>query len=676
MGIKKDRSHIEFLQEHALFLLKETGSFSWHSLHVTGAFIPLGALLAGKEPITVPQLSLILDDVFGALYKHPLTKHGRAISDYLRQHNLIPNEKSTEKLIRYVVEQVLLRSPIKIPEVVVNEFWMFFDELFSAPELKGLVELNLDIFRIVLRSYEPLIVDIVNVLKNARRVNKAIVRDLSKRVRVVRGDLAIIRRQVRALRYIKPFFQTDPEDFKAQAEIIAAMVREFGPFFIKLAQVAAANSDFLPEEIARELMVFQEDVPPMNAMEVNDAFQESLGKKPYEVYFDFNINAPLKSGSIGSAYVAKKPVIVNGHEMLVPVIIKVGRSGLDREFLLGRTVLGVAIISSQYWAPHSKLTPFLEAMQQQAEEFVKGFQQELDFEQEAKNQKRFSDRSKGSGLWHVPEIYNYSKRIIEMEYIENATPITRFVKGLPVKDQPAFSRQLASRFLYTVLLHSFVYQEFHGDLHPGNVLVDESGELFFIDWSNCVNLKGKWKPLWDYVAGAICADAELLTAALIVMSADPERNRKRETEIRATLAQTLKRKNVTPLTRAFFFQIRREGVDGLHRRLQVVFQLMSNTQHLGLVVKGEYLHLSRSIAAITGTYLQLYRGLPRFYMAYDFISTLARLPMTLVLERYSGDHSAKYMKFIRKLPVLPVMRKTAPALPARVPRPKYLPYAN
>ena len=55
----------------------------------------------------------------------------------------------------------------------------------------------------------------------------------------------------------------------------------------------------------------------------------------------------------------KKPVVKNGREMLVPVIVKIGRNGLDREFLMGRTVLGVAIISSHYWAPHSKLAPFL-----------------------------------------------------------------------------------------------------------------------------------------------------------------------------------------------------------------------------------------------------------------------------------------------------------------------------
>ena len=304
MGTQKTTPHIQSLQNYAILLLKETGSFTYHSFNVTRAFLPLTRLLASDEDITVEQLSGILDKIFASLYLHPVTRHSRSVTKFLRDKNVIPNEHTTEKLIRYVVEQVILRSPVQVPEVIVNEFWIFFGELFSEPDLKGLVELNLDIFRIILRCYEPLIVDIINILKETKRLNQSIAQDLVKRVAVIRSDLVIIRRQIRALRYIKPFFATDPKDFKTQAKIVSDMVREFGPFFIKLAQVAAANADFLPEEIAKELVVFQEDVPPMSPAEVFSAFEECFGKKPYECYFDFDVNAPLKSGSIGSVYLA------------------------------------------------------------------------------------------------------------------------------------------------------------------------------------------------------------------------------------------------------------------------------------------------------------------------------------------------------------------------------------
>ncbi len=205
------------------------------------------------------------------------------------------------------------------------------------------------------------------------------------------------------------------------------------------------------------------------------------------------------------------------------------------------------------------------------------------------------------------------------------------------------------------------------------MLVDGRGEMYLIDWGNCISLKGRWKPLWEYVSGAVCADVELLATALITMSADPERSERRRAEIQATLAQTLEKKRVTPLNRFFLLQIHKEGWRGLHRRLQVVFHLMSNTQHLGLVVKSEYLHLSRSLAAIAGTYLQLYNGQSRYLLIFDLIRTLTQFPLTIMLERISDDRSARYLKLIHKLPILPIMKNSAPKYLPRRAASSYLP---
>ena len=58
---------------------------------------------------------------------------------------------------------------------------------------------------------------------------------------MVRNDLLIFKRQIRALRYVRQFFEIDPSDLKGQADVVARMVREFGPLFIKMAQVAAST---------------------------------------------------------------------------------------------------------------------------------------------------------------------------------------------------------------------------------------------------------------------------------------------------------------------------------------------------------------------------------------------------------------------------------------------------
>ncbi|MDR3418524.1 MAG: AarF/ABC1/UbiB kinase family protein [Nevskia sp.] len=653
-------------------LLRELGSLGLSTVNVTRGFMPLLRLLGSNDDVDRAQLGVVIDRAFEGLYRHPILHSTERITQVLRRRRLIPDEQSTEDLIRFVVEQVVARSPVPVPEALVNEFWRFFNELFSSPELKGLGELGLDMVRLVIRSYEPLLVEVINLLKAGKRFNQWQLNELLKRAAQVRQDAVIVRRQVRALRYIKPFFQADPKDFRSQARIAAAMVNEFGPLFIKLAQVAAANADFLPDEIARELAVFHEDVRPMDAEEVNAAFVECFGKLPDKLYMGFEADKPLKSGSIGSVYLAKKPFLEGGKEVLRPIIVKVGRHNLDREFVIGKLVIGLAIMSSQYWAPHSKLTPFLRALQEQVDEFVAGFVEELDFEAEARNHLRFYQRSLQGRLWRVPELYGSSRRVLEMEYLGDAQSLPRALARMPRRDRRRFQLRLAEQLLYTVVYHAFAFREMHGDLHPGNLMVGADGRLNLIDWGNVVDLNGKWGPVWDYLAGAILADTDLLADALIRLSTQPEANLERRDEIVAALEETLRKKGVTRLTGSGFIgELRRGGVAGLHARGQSVLHLMSNTQQVGLVLKRDYLHLSRAVFALVGSIGTLYEGEPGRRLALDLAVVALRLPVTFSREVFVRELNAVRERLANRLapppppPVpMPLPRAPAPMTPA------------
>ena len=639
-------------------ILRDLGSLTVSTYKVSRGFVPLLRSLTHENDITREELAAGIDQAYAALYKHPLMHQTERVTAYLRRRRLIPNEQSTEELIRFMVEQVVARSPMPVPDALVQEFWQFFNELFASPELKGLGELTLDMSRLVLKTYEPLLVEIVNILKAGRRFNQWQLNELLRRAAMVRQDAVIVQRQIKAIRYIKPFFQADPKDFKGQAQIIAQMVREFGPFFIKMAQVAAANADFLPEEIARELAVFHEDVPAMTEDEVNAAFMECYGKLPHKLYLEFDAARPVKSGSIGSVYFAKKPFVEDGREVLRPVVIKVGRQNIDREFAIGKLVLGLAIMSSQYWAPHSKLAPFLRAMQEQVDEFVAGFMEELDFEQEAKNHLRFYQRSLKSSLYRVPALYGSSRRILEMEYLSDAESLTRALRKMPRSQRRQFQFQIADRLLYTVLYHVLVHREMHGDLHPGNVMVGSDGALHLIDWGNVVSLDGKWSAVWDYLAGAILADTELLTDALIRVSTHPEENAGRRAEIRAALDDTLAKKDVHPLTRRNFIrELRREGMAGLHRRGQSLLHLMSNTQQVGLVLRRDYLHLSRALFAAAGSFGSLYEETPKRFLARDLALSLIRMPMTATQEKLQREVGHWRARLARSLPMPRALRE-------------------
>lgn len=625
------------LKDRTYKLVRSTSDFTVGVAKIYRSLLPLVELINRKSEISEEELNKALDEIFLALHEHPVTLQLRNLTSRMRSDNLLPNEESTENLIRFLVDQVTARSVVAIPTEITDEFWKFFNELMSDPELKGLGEISLDVLRIFLTAYEPLLVQVINQLKDLRKVNDTRMREILQNTQVVRQDLVIFRRQIKALRHIREFFATDPEDFKGQAEIMAQMVREFGPFFIKMAQVAAASSDFLPEEMTEALAVFQEDVEPMTPDEVEQAFMECYGELPTQRYYGFDTAKPLKSGSIASVYLAQKPLVnKKGRQLLTPVVVKVGRHNLEREFLIGKTVIKLAILSSQYWAPHSKVSPFFSSWLAQVDVFVEGFREELDFEAEAENQARFAQRASFSDGWHVPRVYQRTRRIIEMEFVESASSLnTAFPYPGGRKDKRS-RRKIGRMFLHTVISHLFIYREFHGDLHPGNILVDEQERLHFIDWGNTVDISLIWKPALKYLQAVLAADAEAIADAMIQLGTDTKTMSASRNELTRLVEQALTDANIKPLGYDFLLTLYKEGQEGLIKRAELAINLATAISRQGIVIRSDYMHLTRSLTAMIGSYLGIYRGLPRMALIQDISQVLIQFPALESVRQLSG----------------------------------------
>ena len=650
------------LKDRAQLALRTTGEMTIGLARIIKALGPLIELLNTADEVTEVQLHEVIDGLFDAISQHPLVGQLRILTERMRERRMLPNESSTEDLIRFLVDQVHKRSLINIPKEVTEEFWRFFDELMSEPELRGLGEVSLDVARILLTAYEPLITVLINQLKALRKINDRKLREIALSAHVVREDLAIFKRQIRALRFVRLFFEVDPEDLKGQAEVVAQMVREFGPLFIKMAQVAASNSDFLPQEMAESLAVFREDVDPMTAEEVEKAFIECFGELPGDRYFGFDASKPLKSGSIASVYIAQKPMkpTRKGQRHLVPVVVKVGRHNLAREFLIGKTVIKLAIVSSHYWAPHSKLAPFFNSWLDQIDVFVEGFNCELDFESEALNQTRFAQRTREADGWYVPEVFVSSRRIIEMELVDNAQCLsTAFKPGSPLR-RKSIRRQVGRNFLQAMLTQMLVYKEFHGDLHAGNVLVDPAGKLHFIDWGNTVMLEGIWRPALSYLQGVLCGDSDAVVNAVIEMGVAGKVTAKERREIEASVIKAFAASDVTPLGYDFARTLYEEGNEGLIERVDLAMRLASGFTRQGLVIKGEYMHLSRSVTAMIGSYMAIYSGLPPSTMLLDALEVSWRFPVSLgrLAMEAARKRTLQYM-----LGIAPIRQKVLALLP-------------
>ncbi|MDX1453753.1 MAG: AarF/UbiB family protein, partial [Oleiphilaceae bacterium] len=322
---------------------------------------------------------------------------------------------------------------------------------------------------------------------------------------------------------------------------------------------------------------------------------------------------------------------------LPPFVLLFHLNNLGVLLPLASLAIELMLISSQYWAPHSKLRPFLSAMAEQIKEFTRGFEQELDFNHEALIQQRFFERSLESPVWYVPRVYESAARVLEMEYLSDAMAINRALDDCPSVMRRDFQRKIASNFLHAMLEHLIIHQEFHGDLHPGNVMVDQYGRLYLIDWGNSVDMEGKWRLLGAYVWAVIAGDVHGLTSTLIQMSTQPEANQKRYDKIHQALSDTLNKKGITPLGRIPVMQLYREGRAGFQARLQTALQLMSNTYQLNITIKSDYLHLSRSLFAMAGTYGNLYQNMSQWTLLRDLLSGTVSFPVRYSLQKlFSG----------------------------------------
>ena len=93
------------------------------------------------------------------------------------------------------------------------------------------------------------------------------------------------------------------------------------------------------------------------------------------------------------------------------------RHNLEQEFQMGALAIPADADQQPVLGP-SLNSALLESMAKQIKEFTKGFEQELNFVDEAAIQNRFAERSKNSTVWHVPQLYSCSGRLLEMEFLE------------------------------------------------------------------------------------------------------------------------------------------------------------------------------------------------------------------------------------------------------------------
>lgn len=242
---------------------------------------------------------------------------------------------------------------------------------------------------------------------------------------------------------------------------------DLGPTFVKFGQLLSTRSDVMPEGVLTELQKLQDTVAPMPFEKVREIIERELGKPANEVFERLDPTV-LGSASIGQVH---RAVLHGGEAVAVKVQRPEARGRVEADLELMREF--AAFLDRRFGQRIFIDVPGLVA------EFEGVIRRELDYSTEAENARRFAINFAETKVV-IPKIYleHSSSQVLTMEYVEG----TRFHDIRPISLVPAERRRVAVMGADAIFKMAFVDGFFHGDPHPGNLILTPEGDLALIDF--------------------------------------------------------------------------------------------------------------------------------------------------------------------------------------------------
>lgn len=286
------------------------------------------------------------------------------------------------------------------------------------------------------------------------------------------------------------------------AERMRLALEELGPTFVKLGQILSTRSDVIPNAFVREFEKLQDNVPSFSFEEVLSQITDGLGG-PVEQFFTEIDPVSLAAASIAQVHRAR---LITGED----VVIKVRRPGIvDVVESDISALLALAGLAERH-VPGSELYDPVGIVR----EFARTIRREMDFTREGHTIEKFRDNFIKTPWMYFPKVYweQSSRAILTMEYIAGVKVSDHgklFEQGL---DPELIARRGADSFLEMVLNHGF----FHGDVHPGNVLILPDNVICLLDYGIVGRLDDDLKKfLTDILAAIVNRDMDEIVSLLL-----------------------------------------------------------------------------------------------------------------------------------------------------------------
>jgi len=254
---------------------------------------------------------------------------------------------------------------------------------------------------------------------------------------------------------------------KNPGERLAIALEKLGPAYIKFGQILATRSDMLDEEFTRGLSRLKDKVPAFPMEEAEARIAKEFGKPWREIFK--TLSPPVAAASVAQVHKAE---LLTGET----VAVKILRPNINKFMAKDMDVLRMVASFAEKFVPASdRLEPKLFV-----ETAARAVMLELDLRLEAAAASEIGEAAVETGLFRVPNIFwNLSgKSVLVMEWIDG----TAFSSETLLTDPAIDRKALAIKVIQSFLVCAFDYGVFHADMHEGNLIVDEAGELVLLDF--------------------------------------------------------------------------------------------------------------------------------------------------------------------------------------------------
>ena len=246
-------------------------------------------------------------------------------------------------------------------------------------------------------------------------------------------------------------------DTLSRGKRLRLALQELGPIFIKFGQLLSTRRDMVPEDIADELAILQDNVAPFPEQQAITLIEKALDDSIENLFAEFS-PTPLASASVAQVHTA---TLKTGED----VVVKVIRPGIENII-----TQDIALLKSVAAFVENNIN---QGKRLRAVEVVNDYEyiihDELNLMSEGANGTQLARNFENSDLLYVPKVY--------WDYCRINVLVMERIYGIPVShieelkaagiDLKVLAERGVEIFFTQVFNHSF----FHADMHPGNVYV-------------------------------------------------------------------------------------------------------------------------------------------------------------------------------------------------------------